>query len=73
LDEKCLRFLDKRKQAKMQWLQDPNQTHVYNLRREASRHFRNKNEEHLKAKIREFETKSKLKEQTTWKSQAYMG
>jgi len=24
-DEKCLGFLDQRKQAKMQWLQDPTQ------------------------------------------------
>ena len=38
-------FLDQRKQAKMQWLQDPNQSNVNNLnnvRREDSRHFRNK-------------------------------
>jgi hypothetical protein len=26
LDEECLCFLDQRKQAKMQWLEDPNQT-----------------------------------------------
>jgi hypothetical protein len=25
-DEKCLQFLDQRKQAKMQWLQNPNQS-----------------------------------------------
>jgi hypothetical protein len=25
-DEECLRFLDQRKQAKMQWIQDPNQS-----------------------------------------------
>jgi len=45
-DEKCLHFLDQRKQAKMQWLQDPNQSNIGNLnnvRHEASRHFRNKN------------------------------
>jgi hypothetical protein len=24
-DDECSRFLDKKKQAKMQWLQDPNQ------------------------------------------------
>jgi hypothetical protein len=37
----------KRKQAKMQWLQDSNQSNVDNLRivkREASRHFRIKKE-----------------------------
>jgi hypothetical protein len=27
-DEECSRFLDQRKQAKMQWLQDPNQCNV---------------------------------------------
>jgi hypothetical protein len=49
-----LRFLDRRKQAKMQWMQDPSQSNVDNLntvRRDASRHLRNKNKEYLKAKI----------------------
>ena len=44
-DEACLWFLYQRKQAKMQWLQNPNQNNVDNLnnkRREASRHFRAK-------------------------------
>ena len=43
VDEEFSRFLDQRKQAKMQLLQDPNHSHVNNLnnvRREASRHFR---------------------------------
>jgi hypothetical protein len=42
----------------MQWLQNPNQSNVDNLntvRREASRHFRNKKKEYLKAKINELE------------------
>jgi len=46
-DEECLGFLDKRKQAKMQWLQDTDQSNVddlNNVRCEASRHFRNKKE-----------------------------
>jgi len=30
-DEECLHFLDQWKQAKMQWLQDPNQSNVGNL------------------------------------------
>ena len=30
-DEECLYFLDQWKQAKMQWLQDPNQSSVDNL------------------------------------------
>ena len=41
-DEKCSHFLGQRKQAKMQWLQNPNQNNLDNLnnaRQEASRHF----------------------------------
>jgi len=30
-DDECLHFIDRRKQAKMQWLQDPNQSNVDNL------------------------------------------
>ena len=44
-DEECLHFLDERKQAKLQWVQDPSQGNVDNLknvRRDASRHIRNK-------------------------------
>jgi hypothetical protein len=58
----CAEFLDKRKQAKIQWLQNPNQgngDNLHNVRREASRHFRNNKKEYLKAKINELETKSK--------------
>ena len=47
----------------MQWLQDQNQSNVdslNNVRREASRHFRNKNE-YLKAEIDETETNCKIK------------
>jgi len=47
----------------MLWLQQPNQSHVDNLsnvRSEASRHFRNKKKEYLKAKIDELETNSKI-------------
>jgi hypothetical protein len=63
-DEECSKFLDRRKQAKLQWLQNPNQSNVDNLnnvRREASRHLRNKKKEYLKAKINELETNSKNK------------
>jgi len=63
-DEERLGFLDQKKQAKMQWLQDPNQSNVDNLnnvKREASRHFRNKKKEYQKAKIDELETNSKAK------------
>jgi len=48
----------------MQWVQDTNQSNVHNLksvRREAGRHFRNKKKEHLKTKILELETNSKIK------------
>jgi hypothetical protein len=63
-DEVCLGFLDRRKQAKMQWMQDPSQSNVDNLnnvRRDASRHFRNKMKEYLKAEIDELETNRKIK------------
>ena len=47
----------------MQWAQDPSQNNVDNLsnvKREASRHFRNKNKEYLKSKIEEHVTNSKI-------------
>jgi hypothetical protein len=62
-DEVCLGFLDHRKQATMQWINDPSQSNVDNLnnvRRDASRHFRNKKKAYLKAKIQELETNSKI-------------
>jgi len=62
-DEVCLGFLDQRKQAKMQWMQDPSHSNVYNLnnvRGEVSRHFRNKKKAYLRAKIEELETNSKI-------------
>jgi len=48
----------------MQWLHDLSQSNVDNLnnvRRDASRHFRNKKKEYLKTKIEELETNSKIK------------
>ena len=63
-DEVCLHFLEQRKQAKMQWIQDPSQSNVDNLntvRVEASRHFRNKKKAYLKAKIEELENNSNIK------------
>jgi hypothetical protein len=50
LNEECLRFFKHRKQAKMQWLKDPKQSNVgdlNNVRREASRRFRNTKKEYL--------------------------
>ena len=52
LDDECSQFLDHRKQSKMHLLQDPNRSYIGNLndvRREASRHIRNKKKEYLKA------------------------
>jgi len=49
-DEECLGFLDQSKRAKMQWIQDPNQSNVdnlYNVICEVSRHFRNKKKAYL--------------------------
>jgi len=62
-DDECLHFLDPRKKAKMQWLQNPNQININNLniRRKASRQFQNKKKEYLKAEIYELETHSKIK------------
>jgi hypothetical protein len=51
-------FLDQRKQVKMQCLQYPNHSKVVNLnnvRHQASRNFRNKKKEYLKAKIDKLE------------------
>jgi len=47
----------------MQWVQDPSQSNVdilNNVRREASRHFRDKKKAYLRAKIEELETNSKI-------------
>jgi hypothetical protein len=48
----------------MPWLQVPNQSSVDNLNNvwcDTSRHFRNTRKEHLKAKIEELETNSRIK------------
>jgi hypothetical protein len=63
-DDECLKLIDQRKQAKLQWLQNPSQVkgdHLKNLRRETSRTFRNKKREYLKGKINELETNNKNK------------
>jgi len=51
--------LDQRKRAKIQWIQDPSQS---NVRREDSRHFRNKRKAYLRAKIEELETNNKIQD-----------
>jgi len=48
----------------MHWVQDPNQSNednLNNVRREVSRHFRNKMKEYLKAKNEKLENNSKIK------------
>jgi hypothetical protein len=58
-DEGCSKLVDQRKQAKLQWLQDPSEANEDNLCdvwREASRHFRKKKREYLKDKINELES-----------------
>jgi hypothetical protein len=62
--ERCPKLVDQRKQDKLPWLQDPSEANEGNLsdiRREASRHFRNKEREYLKDKINELELNSKNK------------
>jgi hypothetical protein len=64
LDEECSKLVDRRKQAKLQWLQDTsvvNEDNLSNVRREASRHSRNKKREYLKDKINELESNRKNK------------
>jgi len=54
----------------MQLIQDPSQSNVdnmHNVRRNASRHFRNKKKAYLKAKIEELETNSKINPPSTLK------
>ena len=51
LHEERSQFSDQRKQANLQWLQDPNKRNVDNLNnvgRETWRHFRKKEKEHMR-------------------------
>jgi hypothetical protein len=63
-DDKCSKLFDQRKQAKLQWLQDPREVNEDNLsgvRWEASTHFRHKKRKYLKDKINKLESDSKNK------------
>jgi hypothetical protein len=63
-DEGCSKLLNRRKQAKFQWLHDPSEVNgdnLNNVRHKASRHFRNKKREYMKDKINELATNSKNK------------
>jgi 50S ribosomal subunit-associated GTPase HflX len=64
LDKGCSKLLDQKKEAKLQWLQDPseiNGDNLNNVRCEVSRYFRNKRREYLKDKINDLATHSKNK------------
>jgi hypothetical protein len=53
-DEECSKLVDRRKQTKLQWLQDAsemNEDNLSNVRWEARRHIRNNKREYLKDKI----------------------
>ena len=57
-------FSDQKKQAKMQWVQDPSQSGVdilNNVRCEGSRHFRNKGSHICKLKLRNLKVTVRLK------------
>jgi hypothetical protein len=54
--------LDHKKQVKMHWLQYPDQNNLDNLnniRREDSRHFRNKKKQNLKSKVTNLKVREK--------------
>jgi hypothetical protein len=57
-------LVDRRKEAKLQWLQDPgeaNEDTLNDVRQEASRYLRKKKREYLKDRINETESNSKNK------------
>jgi hypothetical protein len=59
-DEGYSKMLDQRKQAKLEWFQDPNPINGGNLdsvRREVSRRFRKKKSEYLRDKMNGLEHK----------------
>jgi hypothetical protein len=62
-DKGCSKLSNQRKQAKLQWLQDPseiNGDNLNNVRRETSRYFRNKKREVLYNILIEFGVHMKL-------------
>jgi hypothetical protein len=64
LYEACSKLLGQRKQAKLQWLQNPSQINgdnQNNIKLETSRHFMNKKREYLKDKVHELAMSSKMK------------
>jgi hypothetical protein len=60
----CPKLVDERKQAKLQWLQDPSKINGGNMKivkRETSRYFRNDKKEYMKDKVKELARNSKNK------------
>jgi ribose 1,5-bisphosphokinase PhnN len=58
------KLVDRKKQAKLLWLQGPseaNEDSLIDVMREASRHFRRKKREYLEEKINELESNSRNK------------
>jgi hypothetical protein len=69
-DNECSELVDQRKQAKLQWLQNPSQINgdnLQDLRRETSRTFRNKKRGYLQGKINELETNNKNKKRDLYR------
>jgi hypothetical protein len=65
--EKCSKLVDRRKQAKLQWLQDPsevNENNLSNVRREASRHFREEKGNIRNIKLKSFNQKERIRSET---------
>jgi hypothetical protein len=63
-NEECSKLVHQRKQAKLQWLQDPsvaNEDKVNNVKQEGITYFRKKKREYLKDKISELKSNSKNK------------
>ena len=63
-DENCSNVVELRKQAKLNFLQDPtqvNRDNYHSERRETSRALRNKKIDYLKGKLNEIDTNSKNK------------
>jgi hypothetical protein len=61
-DEQYSKLVDRRKQAKLQWLQNTskvNEDKLSNVREEDGRNFRNKRSEYLTGKINDLESNSK--------------
>ena len=64
LDDDCSNVVERRKQAKMKFLQDPtqlNRDNYHTERRETSRTLKNKKRDYLKGKLTEINTNSKNK------------